>query len=108
MPRGKPTSDFTKGQVVALKQDGKSIREISRSLKLPKSTVLDIWKKSGNKQRSGRPSLTTSRPNRALVHMSLQDRFLTAPQLQLAWKDTCDVSATVKSINGRIARRKPL
>ena len=123
MPRGKPTSDFTKGQVVALKQDGKSIREISRRLKLPKSTVLDIWKKyeksgnTNNKQRSGRPSLTTSRQNRALVRMSLQDRFLTAPQLQLAWKDTCDVSVsvtTVKSrlasvgLNGRIARRKPL
>ena len=60
MPREKPTiSDFTKGQVVALKQDGKSLREISRRLKLPKSTVLDIWmkyEKSGNtnnKQCSG-------------------------------------------------------
>ena len=42
---GKPTSDFRKGQVVALKQDGKSVKEISRRLKLPKSTVLDIWKK---------------------------------------------------------------
>ena len=49
--------------------------------------------------------------------MSLQDRFLTAPQLQLAWKDTCNVSVsvtTVKSrlasvgVNGRIAKNKSL
>ena len=33
MVHGKPTSDFTKGEVIALKQDGKSVREIS---KLPK------------------------------------------------------------------------
>ena len=33
MLHGKPTSDFKKGEVIALKQDGKSVREIS---KLPK------------------------------------------------------------------------
>ena len=51
MHRGKLKSDFTKGQVVALKQDGKSIREISRRLKLPNvnsighlEEIREVWK----------------------------------------------------------------
>ena len=64
-----------------------------------------------------RPSSTTPRQDRVLTRMSLQDKYLTAPQLRLAWKKTCDISvstSTVKSrlasagLNGRIARRKPL
>ena len=123
MPRGKPTSDFLKGQIVILRKEGISYGCIAKKIKVPKSTVIDVWKKylksgsTDDKPRTGRPSSTTSRQDRVLTRMSLQDRYLTAPQLRLAWKETCDISvstSTVKSrlasagLNGRIARRKPL
>ena len=44
MPRGKPTSEFTKGRIIGLSQSNKSIREISKILKVAKSTVNDIIK----------------------------------------------------------------
>ena len=50
MPRGKPTTDFVRGQIVALRQTGMTIREIAKKLKLPRTTVGDIcanYKKSG-------------------------------------------------------------
>jgi transposase len=46
MPCGKPTSEFIKGgQVVVLRKDGKSFREIAKTVKLSKSTVMDVWRK---------------------------------------------------------------
>ena len=58
----KTKGDFTKSQVIILKQDGK------RYLKLPKSTINDIWKRyieigsTNTKQHSGWSSLSNSRP----------------------------------------------
>ena len=66
---------------------------------------------------TSRPSSTTPKQDRVLTWMFLQRRYLTAPQLRLSRKETCDISvstSTVKSIfasaglHGYIARRKPL
>ena len=35
--------------------------------------------------------------------MSLQDRYLTAPQLRLAWKESCDISVSTSTIKSRLA-----
>ena len=123
MTRGRPTSDFIKGQVVTLRQQGVSYRLIAKQIKLSKSTVEDVWKRyletgsHENRPRSGRPPASTSRQDRHLVRMSLQDRFLTAPQLRVEWKESCGVSVSKSTVNcrlvaaglnGRISRRKPL
>ena len=70
-----------------------------------------------NKPHPGRPSSTTPRQDRFLTRMSLQDRYLTTPQLRLAWKEIGDIlvsTSTVKSrlasagLNGHTIRQKPL
>ena len=65
MPRGKPTSMFQRGEVVALHKVKLSSSDISKMLRLPKSTVHDIIKKYKknesveDKPRSGRPKIST-------------------------------------------------
>ena len=44
MPRGKPTSEFQRGQIIALHQLKLPSRAITKQLKIPKSTVNDIIK----------------------------------------------------------------
>ena len=41
-PRGKPTEDFIKGQIIALRRMGMTIRDVAKELKMSKSTVGDI------------------------------------------------------------------
>ena len=45
MPRGKPTSEFQRGQIIALHQLKLPSRAISKQLKIPKCTINDIIKK---------------------------------------------------------------
>ena len=70
-----------------------------------------------NRKRSGRPKISSSREDRHLVHLSLQDRRLTSPQLKRQWEDTCGIvcsSRTVRKrldnvgLHGRVAKKKPL
>ena len=121
MARGKPVSDYAKGQVMAYSRS-MSIRKIAEIMKIPKSTVSDIIKrnkngKHKNKDRSGRPKLSNPRQDRALVLRSLRDRWLTAPVLKNVWAAETGVVASTSTVkrrladaglNGRIARRKPL
>ena len=45
MPRGKPTSEFQRGQIIALHQLKLSSRAISKQLKIPKCATNDIIQK---------------------------------------------------------------
>ena len=88
---------------------GRASQRYQEDLKLPKSTINDIWKRyketggTNTRQRPGWSALSNSRQDRTLVRMSLQDRLLTAPQLQVAWKDTCDVSVSMTTVKSRLA-----
>ena len=92
MPKGKPTTTFQRGEVVALHKVNLSCRDISKMLKMPKSTVHDIIKKYiknksvKDKPRPGRPKLSTPRADRSLVLKSLRDRKTTAPLLKNMWE----------------------
>ena len=85
MPRGKPTTDYVRGQIIALRQTGMTI---AKKLKLPRTTVGDMcnYKKFHVKGmvRVGKPR--TRRDDRYLFRLSLQDRYLTAPVLKLMEK----------------------
>ena len=122
MPRGKPTSEFQRDQIIALHQLKLPSRAISKQLKIPKSTINEIIKKyKKNKSvtdeaQPGRPKLSSKREDRSLVLKSIKDRKLTAPILKNIWKEEDNViasSSTVKrrlidaGLNGRISRRKP-
>ena len=77
MPRGKPTSEFHRGQIIALHQIKLSFRAISKQLKMPKSTINDIIQKyKKNKSvtdepRVGCPKLSSTREDKSLVLKSI-------------------------------------
>ena len=71
MPHGEQT--ITKGPSCSFKTEWEKPQ---RTLKLHKSTVLDIWKKYEKSGNTNNKQLKTSRQNPALVCMSLQDTFL--------------------------------
>ena len=79
MARGKPVSDFDKGQILAYSKS-LSLRKIAAIMKIPKSTVSDIikrFKTNGthkNKDRPGRPKLSDVRHDRCLVRSSVRDQ----------------------------------
>ena len=83
---------------------------IEKKIRVPKSTVIDVWKKylksgsTDDKLQTGRPSSTTPRQERVLTRMSLQDRYLTAPQLRLAWKKTRDISVSTSTVKTKLKR----
>ena len=72
---GKTKGDFTKSQVIILKQDGK------RYLKLPKSTINDIWKRY--------KEIGSTNTKQVGLHFQIQGHDVTtdqiAPQLQVAY-----------------------
>ena len=108
MPRGKPTSDFVKGQVIALHNINYTLRQIAKHVKLPKSTVSDIIKRyrdtkcAGNKPRHGRNKLSTPRQDRSLVRDSLRNRKLTTPLLQNIWKEETGIKASTATVKRRL------
>ena len=79
MPREKPTSEFQRGQIIALYQLKLTSRAISKQLKIPKSTINDISQKyKKNKTityepRVGRPKLSSTQEDRSLILKSIRD-----------------------------------
>ena len=70
MPRGKPTSDFVKGQVIALHNINYTLKQITKQVKLPVSDIIKRYrdtKCAGNKPRHGRNKLSTLRQDQSLV-----------------------------------------
>ena len=50
MPRNSELSDFQKGEIVGYHRNGRSLKDISKELNIPKSTVAFVikkWKMSG-------------------------------------------------------------
>lgn len=75
-------------KIVALIEDGRSQRYVSRTLEIPRTTVQDAWNRyleTGTCERragSGRKRVTTLVDDRFLVLNTLRDRRSTAVQLQ--------------------------
>ena len=73
MTRGKPTSLFRRGEIIALRKMGMSFGGISRKVKLLKSTVKDICSKYFNNgaveclPHTGRRKITSCREDMSLV-----------------------------------------
>ena len=73
MPRNSELSDFQKGEIVGYQRNGRSLKDISKELNIPKSTVAFVikkWKMIGdcrNVLRSGRPKKLTDKDRRVLT-----------------------------------------
>ncbi|GIY63825.1 c-Maf-inducing protein [Caerostris extrusa] len=123
MPRSSELSDFEKGIIIGYHKCGRSLRDISRVLKYPKSTVAYVikkWKVSGdcrNVPRVGRPTKLGDRDRRVLTREIRKNR--TQP-MALIREEFQQASGSIVSMNtirkeahlhgfhGRAAAHKPL
>ena len=119
----KEWSDDIRELIISHRQDGKSIREIVRMVKVPRSTVYDIIMKHEatgsvkNRPRSGRKRAISKRADRTIQQTILKDRRLSAKSLVEKIKNDFGVTVCPQTIrnrlyeiglHGRIARNKLL
>ena len=119
MSSGKFWSPKKRAVAVTLRQEGYSYRDIANKLGsgATASGVLKVWQKfeeTGkvvDKERSGRPRISTSREDRSLVRMSLANPQQPSTSLTQCW-DVNASKSTVKrrlkeaGLNARIPRKK--
>lgn len=70
IPRGKPLSEFQKGQIVAYKNEGKGVREIVRQLRIIPNTVSNFIRNPESdrrKKKTGRPKKLTQRDQLKII-----------------------------------------
>lgn len=109
--------------MVVLRDEGYSLQQIALKLKCNRSTVsrtLARHRTSGSvddMKKSGRPKLSTSRDDRALQRICLQNRRFTSSQLKREWEQASGVTSSARTVRrrlddvglfGRVARKKPL
>lgn len=117
------TSLEKRASIIALHNEGFTVRYIANRLNLPRSTVGDAitrFEKTGSNQdrkRSGRPRVTSKAEDRSLIIMSKMNRKLTAPEIQMRFNESHDKQISVSvvkerlqiaGLNGRISTKKPL
>lgn len=84
MPRGIPLKEYQKGQIMAFKNQGKGIREISRILKICPSSISAFLKNPhlhGVKRKTGRPKKLSVKDQRRLFR-ELKKRGATIPKVR--------------------------
>lgn len=103
-----PLTTADVAQVVALIQDGRSQRYVSRTLGIPRTTVQDAWNRfleTGRFARragSGRKRATTVVDDRFIVHNTLRNRRSTAVQLQHNLQTVRGVQVSERTIRRRL------
>ena len=121
MPRHELTSKI-KETIISLENDGYSIRNIARILKIGKTTVHSVLQKyqltgsTANLPRSGRPQATSAADDRKIRQMIEKNPKLTAPEVNQAMKmagvTICDQTIRNRihaaGFKGRRAQCKPL
>jgi transposase len=96
-------------EIVFKAEQGLSHRQIAREMKIHRNSVNGIVKKhqeSGtveDRERSGRPKISTAGDDRILIRTSLADRRLTAPQLREEWVQSTGVEASVSTVKSRLS-----
>lgn len=123
MVRGNELSNFQRGVIIGCHLSGMSVRDISRKLQHPKSTIFDVirkWKHEGAetvKQRSGRPSKMTDRARRTLKRVVVHNRQSSANCIAQEFREASGIKVSTKTIrrqlhtlgyHGRAAAYKPL
>ena len=109
--------------VIALHQEGLSSRQIAQRVNCHQTTVSRLIKRFNDSGSTapmtgrGRKRSSSTRDDRALVHTSLRNRFLSSSDLKRKWEMQCGVSVSTSTIRKRLAkaglhgrrpRKKPL
>ena len=122
MARKRELSSETRQSILVLRNEGYSLREIAKKLKISYNGVyysLQRTAQTGSNQsrkRSGRPRCTTEQEDKYIRVSSLRKRRLTGPQLASSLNSTRKTpvsTSTVKrrlrdsGLQGRVAKKKP-
>ena len=122
MGKSMETTECKRKAVIELHKAKKSIRDISKQLQVPRSTVHDIVTKFKefstvkNLPRTGRPTILTPQDKRRIVRLALKNPRITTKDLckELEDSNVCVSHSTVRrclnknSLKGRRPRKTPL
>lgn len=87
MARGKPLSSDLRNLIISAHKNGKSCREISKNMSIPRATVQDIvnlFKNTNNiavREKTGRPTILNDTNKRALTRIIKENRRSTAAEI---------------------------
>ena len=122
MARNKDLSSETRQSILVLRNEGYSMREIAKKLKISYNAVyysLHRTAQTGsneNRKRSGRPRCTTEQEDKYIRVSSLRNRCLTSPQLAASLNSTRKTPVSTSTVKrrlrdagllGRVAKKKP-
>lgn len=99
----------TVARIMALVDDGRSQRYVSRSLGIPETTVRRVvqrYRETGRYTRrpgSGRPRATSSREDRFVVLQTLRNRTQTAVETAARIRRAMDVDISARTVRRRLA-----
>ena len=123
MSHFKRLTEFEKGQISALSDEGYSNREIGRRIQRSEHAVrycLAKFRECGSRDEQpgpGRPRLTTEVQDARLVLMSKRSPFKTASHVQADFSNVTGLNLSISTVknrlaeaglHGRVARRKPM
>uniref|UniRef100_A0AAY5K0X9 Paired domain-containing protein n=1 Tax=Esox lucius TaxID=8010 RepID=A0AAY5K0X9_ESOLU len=122
MARNKELSSETRQSILVLRNEGNSMREIAKKLKISFNAVcysLHRTAQTGsnqNRMRSGRPRCTTEQEDKYIKVSSLRNRCLTGAQLAASLNSTRKTPVSMSTVKrrlqdagllGRVAKKKP-
>ena len=108
MARNKDLSSETRQSILVLRNEGYSMREIAKKLKISYNAVyysLHRTAQTGsnqNRKRSGRPRCTTEQEDKYIRVSSLRNRRLTSPQLAASLNSTRKTPVSTSTVKRRL------
>lgn len=123
MPKSCELTSFERGEIVGLSKGGHSVRNISKILDKPKSTVQDVITKYNEENRtdsaprSGRPPALSERDKRQLGRIVRQNRKQAVEEISEQFNQGLTISVSSRTVQrtlhtmgyyGRTGRKKPL
>ena len=108
MARNKYISPETRQSILVLRNEGYSMREIAKKLKISyKAVSYSLHRKAQtgsnqNRKRSGRPRCTTEQEDKYIRVSSLRNRRLTSPQLAASLNSTRKTPVSTSTVKRRL------
>lgn len=110
MARGKSLSKDLRSSIIKSHIKGASVRQISSTHSIPRSTVQDIiklYKKTGNvaeKKKTGRPSTVSNADRRSLRRIVKVNRRSNTREITVLWRDAIKKDVSVSTTKRQIRK----
>ena len=108
MARNKDLFSETRQSILVLRNEGYSMREIAKKLKISYNTVYYSPHRTAqtgsnqNRKRSGMPRCTTEQEDKYIRVSSLRNRRLTSPQLAASLNSTRETPVSTSTVTSRL------